>query len=58
MVMQFLGSVILLLAFFGLSDAFTLEGVLWFTVGLCFVAPHIVREIVEEIGRKIFNGKR
>lgn len=56
--MQFLGSMILLLAFFGLSDAFTLEGVIWFTVGLCFVAPHIVREIVEEIGRKIFNGKR
>ena len=53
--MQFLGSVILLLAFFGLSDAFTLEGVLWFAVGLCMVAPHIVHDLVMEV---LHRGKR
>ena len=53
--MQFLGSVILLLAFFSLSDAFTIEGVLWFTVGLCMVAPHIVHDLVMEVLR---HGKR
>lgn len=55
MVMQFIGSVILFLAFFGLSDSFSLEGVLWFTVGLCMVCPHVVRDLVMEA---LHNVKR
>jgi hypothetical protein len=53
MVMQFMGSVILLLAFFGLSDSFTLEGVIWFTIGLCFVAPHVVHDLIKEITHRV-----
>ena len=51
--MQFLGSVILLLAFFGLSDSFTLEGVVWFSVGLCMVAPHVVRDLLKEVMQRV-----
>lgn len=46
--MQFLGSVILLLSWFGLSDSFSLEGVMWFIIGLCMVAPHVVHDLIME----------
>jgi hypothetical protein len=51
--MQFIGAIILFLAFFGLSDSFTLEGVLWFTIGLCFVAPHVVYDLIKEITHRV-----
>lgn len=51
--MQFIGSVILFLAFFGLSDSFSLEGVVWFTVGLCMVAPHVVHDLIMEVIHRV-----
>ena len=51
--MQFIGSIILLLSFFGLSDSFSLEGVIWFIIGLCFVAPHVVHDLIKEMFHRV-----